>query len=86
VIKLYGQLAIILILRLLSRDCWLVVVLGQNEHCHGQSDAQQFRFCCLVPDARARKRVLINFGAICWPTGAPTLDLENYWEIAFLHE
>jgi hypothetical protein len=31
---------------LVPRDCWLVVVLGQNERCHGWSDAQQFCFCC----------------------------------------
>jgi hypothetical protein len=34
------KLAIILLNRLVPRDCWLVVVLGQNEHCHGPWDAQ----------------------------------------------
>jgi hypothetical protein len=37
--KLYGLLAIILLLRLVPRDYYLVVVLCQNKHCHGQGDA-----------------------------------------------
>jgi hypothetical protein len=41
-IKLHRLLATILILRLVLRYCWLVVVLGQNERCHGRLDAQQF--------------------------------------------
>jgi hypothetical protein len=35
-------LAIILLLRLGSPDCWLVVVLSQNENRHGRWDALQF--------------------------------------------
>jgi hypothetical protein len=50
VIKIYGLLAIMVLLRLVPRDCWLVVVLVQNEHCHARSDAQRFRF--LLFDAR----------------------------------
>jgi hypothetical protein len=42
VIKIYGLLAIMVLLRLAPRDCWLVVALGQNERHHGWSDAQQF--------------------------------------------
>jgi hypothetical protein len=36
-IKLHRLLAIILMLRLVLRYCWLVVVLGQNERCHDRS-------------------------------------------------
>jgi hypothetical protein len=50
--------------RLAPPDCWLVVALGQTEHRHGQSDVLRFCFCCSMRDARARKRFLINFGAI----------------------
>jgi hypothetical protein len=53
--KLCGLVAIILLLRLVVRDCWLVVVLGKNERCHGRLNAQRFSFCFLVPDAQARK-------------------------------
>jgi hypothetical protein len=51
VIKLYGLLAIIFLLRLhvVPRDCWLVVVLGQNERrCPGRWGAQQFCFSCFT--------------------------------------
>jgi hypothetical protein len=40
-IKSYGLSAIILLLRLVPWNCWLVVVLVQNDHCHGQWGAQQ---------------------------------------------
>jgi hypothetical protein len=59
--KLPRLLAIIWILRLVPRYYWLVVVLSQNERCHGRSDAWRFCFCCLMPDARTRKR----FWSIC---------------------
>jgi hypothetical protein len=36
-IKIYGLLAIMVLLRLVPRDCWLVVVLAQNERYHGRS-------------------------------------------------
>jgi hypothetical protein len=49
-IKVYGLLAIMVLLRLVPRDCWLVVVLAQNERYHGRWDAQQFRFCGLMLD------------------------------------
>jgi hypothetical protein len=40
VIKIYGLLAImVLLLRQVLRDCWLVGVLAQNEHYHGWSNA-----------------------------------------------
>ena len=42
--KLYGLVPIIVLLRLAPRDCWLVVVLGQDEGCHGQRNAQRFVF------------------------------------------
>jgi hypothetical protein len=73
-------LANILLLRLVPRDCWFVVVLGQNEHCHGQSDAQRFRFCCFVHVVRARKSFLIGLLAMFWRfwrKGAPTLIWRN---------
>jgi hypothetical protein len=44
--KIHRLIAIILLVRLVPPDCWLVVVLDQNEHCHGWSDAQRFCFCC----------------------------------------
>jgi hypothetical protein len=86
VIKTYGILAIMVLLRLAPLDCWLVVVLGQNERCHGRSDAPRFCFCCSMHDARARKRFLIDLRAIFLRKGAPTLDLENYCLYLFLHE
>jgi hypothetical protein len=43
--KLYGLLVpIIVLLRLAPRDCWLVVVLGQDEGCHCQWNAKKFVF------------------------------------------
>jgi hypothetical protein len=84
--KLRRLLAIILILRLVPRYCWLVVVLGQNERCHGRSDAQRFCFCCLMPDGQARKRLLINLRARFWQKGAPTVNLEkNRGTLFFTH-
>jgi hypothetical protein len=85
-IKLNRQLAIILILRLVPRYCWLVIVLGQNENTHVWSDAQRFCSCCSMRDARARKCFLINLRAIFWRKGAPALDLENNWEMPFFHD
>jgi hypothetical protein len=84
-IKLHRLSAIILILRLVPRDCWLVVVLGKNERCDCGLDSWWFWFCfcCSTCDARARKRFLIDLRAIFWQKGAPTLDLENNWEIIF---
>jgi hypothetical protein len=38
------------LLRLVPRDCWLVVALGGNERRHGRADAQ--RLCFLLFDAR----------------------------------
>jgi hypothetical protein len=61
-------------------------VLGQNEGCHGRSDAQQFCFCCLMPDARARKHFLIDLRACFWQKGAPTVNLEKNWGATFLHD
>jgi hypothetical protein len=55
VIKIYGLLAIMVLLRQVPRDCWLVVVLGQDEHCHGQWDTQGFCFCSAKFHARTRK-------------------------------
>ena len=49
-IKIYRLLAIIVFHRLVPQDCWLVVVLAQNERYHGWSDGQQFCFCLF--DAR----------------------------------
>ena len=62
-IKLHRLLAIIFILRLVLRYCWLVVVLGQKERCHGWSDAQWFYFCCMTLDRRVRKRFWNNLRA-----------------------
>jgi hypothetical protein len=59
-IKLHRLLAIILILRLVPR---LVIVLGQNELCHGRSDAQRFCFFRSMRDARARKHFLMDLRA-----------------------
>jgi hypothetical protein len=84
--KLPRLLAIILILRLVPRYYWLVVVFGQNERCHGRLDAQRFCFCCLRPDARARKRFLIDLRARLWRKGAPTVNLEKNRGVAFLHD
>jgi hypothetical protein len=86
-IKLYRLLPIILLLlRIMQRGCWLVVALGETERCHSQSDAQRFCFCCLMHDARARKRFLINWLTLCWRKGAPTLDLKKYCLYLLLHE
>jgi hypothetical protein len=85
-IKIYGLLAIMVLLRLVPRDCWLVVVLAQNEHYHGRSDAQRFRFCCLMLDGRVRKRFLNDLQVHFWRKGAPTLDLEKNCLYLFLHE
>jgi hypothetical protein len=38
-IKIYGLLAIMVLRRLVPRDCWLVVVLAQNERYYGRLDA-----------------------------------------------
>ena len=70
----------------MPRDCWLVVVSAQNEGYHGRLDAQRFRFCFLMLDARARKHFLIDLRVIFWRKGAPMLDLEKYWLYLFLHE
>jgi hypothetical protein len=86
VIKIYRLLAIVVLLRLAPQDCWLVVALGQTECCHGRSDVQQFCFCWSMHDTRARKRFLIDLLAIFWRKGATTVDLENYWGVAFLHD
>jgi hypothetical protein len=50
-----SSLSLFYILRLVPRYCWLVVVLGQNERCHGPLDAQRFCFCCMTLDRRVRK-------------------------------
>jgi hypothetical protein len=84
--KFHGLLAIILILRLLPRYCWLVVVLGQNERCHGRSDAQQFCFCCSMRDALARKLFLIDLRTVYWRKGALTVNLEKNSGVAFPHD
>ncbi len=67
-------------------DCRLVVVLGQNECCHGRSDAQRFYFCCMTLDRRVRKRFWNDLRARFWRKGAPTLDLEQNPGAIFLHE
>jgi hypothetical protein len=86
-IKICGLLlAIMVLLRLVPRDCWLVVVLAQNERYHGWSDVQLFLFCCLMLDGRVRKRFLNDLRARFWRKGAPTLDLEKNWGPLFLHE
>ena len=59
--KIYRLLAIIVFHRLVPQDCWLVVVLAQNERGHGRSDGQQFCFCGLMRDGRVRKRFLKLF-------------------------
>ena len=84
-IKLYRLIGIIVLLRLVPRDCWLVVVLGQNECCHGRSDVKRFLFCCLFLDARARKRFLIDLRSDFCRKGAPTLNFEKYLQNTFLH-
>ena len=60
-------------------------MLGQNGRYHGRSNARRFRFCCLILDARARKRFLNDSARDFWRKGAPTLNLENYWQTTFLH-
>jgi hypothetical protein len=75
--KLRRLLAIILILRLVPRYCWLVVVLGQNERCHGPSS--------LMPDAQDRKHFLIDLCAFL-AKGAPTVNLEKNRVVTFLHD
>jgi hypothetical protein len=84
--KIYGLLAIMVLLRVVSRDCWLVVVLAQNERYHGRLDAQRFRFCCLMLDRRMRKFYLNDLRVRFWQKGAPTLDLEKNLGPLFLHE
>jgi hypothetical protein len=74
------------LLRFAPRDCWLVVVLAQNERYHGRSDVLQFHFCCLMPDGRVRKRFLNDYVRDFWQKRAPTLDLEKNWWYLFLHE
>jgi hypothetical protein len=50
--KNHGLAPIIVLLRLAPRDCWLVVVLGQDEGYHGQRNAQRFCFLlCQVSSA-----------------------------------
>jgi hypothetical protein len=39
-----------------------------------------------MPDARARKRFLIDLRARFWRKGAPTVNLEKNWGVAFLHD
>jgi hypothetical protein len=85
-IKLHRLIAIIFILRLVPRYCWLVVVLGQNERCHDRSDAQLFCFCCMTLDRRVRKRFWNDLQARFWQKGAPMLDLEKNQGATFLHE
>jgi hypothetical protein len=85
-IKIYGLLAIMVLLRLVPRDCWLVVVLAQNERYHGRSDAQRFRFCCLMLNRPVRKRFLNDLRGRFLRKGAPTLDLEKNRGPLFLHE
>jgi hypothetical protein len=85
-IQIYGLLAIMVLLRLVPRDCWLVVALAQNERYHGWSDAQRFRFCCLMLDWQVRKRFLNDLRARFWRKGAAKLDLEKNREPLFLHE
>jgi hypothetical protein len=82
-IKIYGLLPIILLFRLVPRYCWLDVALGQTELCHGQPDAQRFCFCCLMCDAQARKRFLIDLRALFWQKGAPTLDFGEILLVPF---
>jgi hypothetical protein len=74
------------LLRLVPRDCWLVVVLAQNERYHGRSDAQRFRFCCLMLDGRVRKRFWNDLHAHFWRKGDPTVNLEKNWGVTFLHD
>jgi hypothetical protein len=52
VIKLYCLLAMTLLLRLVTQDCWLVVVLDQYEPRHGQRISALIYFCCSMFDAR----------------------------------
>jgi hypothetical protein len=68
------------------QDCWLVVVLAQNERHHGPSDAQRFRLCCLMLDWQVRNCFLNDLRARFWRIGAPMLDLEKNWGPLFLHE
>jgi hypothetical protein len=59
-IKLQRLSAIILILRLVPQYCWLVVVLGQSERCHGWSDEAFFdRF---APNCLAKRSYNGAFG------------------------
>jgi hypothetical protein len=76
---MYGLLAFMVLLRLVPWDCWLVVALAQNERYHGRSDAQRFRFCCLMLDRQVRKRFLNNLQARFGLKGASTMDLEKNW-------
>jgi hypothetical protein len=80
VIKIYRILPIMVLLRLAPRDCWLVVALGQTEHC------QRFCFCSLMRDGRARVCFLINLYVIFSRKGATTVNLENYWGVSLLNE
>jgi hypothetical protein len=74
------------LLRLVPRDCWLVVVFAQNECYNGRSNAQRFRFCCLMLDWQVRERFLNNLRARFWRKEAQTLDLEKNWGPLLLHE
>jgi hypothetical protein len=85
-IEMYRLLAIMVLLRLVPRDCWLVVLLAQNERYHVRSDAQQFGFCCLVLDGQVRKRFLTEYAYNFWRKGSPTLDFKKYCLYLLLYE
>jgi hypothetical protein len=53
----------VLLRLVVPRDYWLVVVLAQNERYHGRSDAQRFRFWCLMLDGQVRKRFFNDLSA-----------------------
>jgi hypothetical protein len=59
------------------RDCWLIVVLAQYERYHGRSDAQRFRFCCLMLDQQVRKRFLNNLLTRFWRKELQYIKLEG---------
>jgi hypothetical protein len=47
--KLHVLIAILLLPRLVPRDCWLVVILGQKERCYGRVGCGRFiLFVCLM--------------------------------------
>ena len=71
---------------IVPQECWLVVVLAQNERYHGWSDGQQFRFCCSMPDGQVRKQFLNNLSASFFAKRSSNGEFGEKLVVAFLHD